>query len=111
MIIKSYEISKVNLNKIELILLYGKNEGLKSKITNDILNSKDEIIVLDEKETTYWIQHFNIHFQKANNERKIIFQPIQFSKQIEKKEQNILKVQVLTWKYLEDIEKMNQIIQ
>ena len=50
MIIKSYEINKVNLDKVELILLYGRNEGLKSKITNDIFKNKDEIIVYDEKE-------------------------------------------------------------
>ena len=50
MIIKSYEVNQVNLDKVELILLYGRNEGLKSKITNDILNNKDEIIVYDEKE-------------------------------------------------------------
>ena len=50
MIIKSYEINKVNLDKVELILLYGRNEGLKSKITNDIFKNKDEINVYDEKE-------------------------------------------------------------
>ena len=48
MIIKYYEINQVNLDKVELILLYGKNEGLKSKITNDILNNKDEIIDVEQ---------------------------------------------------------------
>jgi len=42
MIIKSYEISKINQNITQLILFYGKNEGLKNEALN-ILN-KDKSI-------------------------------------------------------------------
>ena len=31
MIIKSSEIQKIDLNKQEIVLLYGKNDGLKAK--------------------------------------------------------------------------------
>ena len=32
MILKSFEINKINLNKNKFILFYGKNEGLKKEI-------------------------------------------------------------------------------
>ena len=34
MIIKSFEISKINLDKFDLFLLYGENEGLKNEVLN-----------------------------------------------------------------------------
>ena len=34
MIIKSFEISKINLEKFNLFLLYGENEGLKNEVLN-----------------------------------------------------------------------------
>ena len=36
MIIKSFEINKINIKKTPCILLYGKNEGLKKETTNFI---------------------------------------------------------------------------
>jgi len=42
MIIKSFEIKKININKNNIILMHGKNEGLKKEIINNlILNVKD----------------------------------------------------------------------
>ncbi len=34
MIIKHFEINKINLDKTQFILFYGKNEGLKNQIKN-----------------------------------------------------------------------------
>ena len=50
MIVKSYEISKAKLDQINLILLYGKNEGLKSEIIKKIYINNNEIINYEEKE-------------------------------------------------------------
>ena len=35
MIIKSYEINKINLKKNNVYLLYGENEGFKNKVIDD----------------------------------------------------------------------------
>ncbi len=48
MIIKSYETSKINLEKNPFILFYGKNEGLKIKTKNILL--KDKIITANYEE-------------------------------------------------------------
>ena len=50
MIVKSYEINKLDLNKNKLILFYGKNEGFKNEILNIIIKNKDEITKYEEKE-------------------------------------------------------------
>ena len=50
MIVKSYEINKINLDKIRLILLYGKNEGLKNKIIEDLFDIKSEVTTYEEGE-------------------------------------------------------------
>ncbi len=50
MIIKSYEINKLNFDQIKLILFYGKNEGLKNETTNNLLKDKKTIERFDEKE-------------------------------------------------------------
>ena len=50
MIIKSYEIKKINLEINKFLLLYGKNEGLKNHIIKDILNTKKNIFNYEEKE-------------------------------------------------------------
>jgi DNA polymerase-3 subunit delta len=50
MILKSFEVNKINLNINHFILFYGKNEGLKHEAL-DILNKhKNEISNYDEKE-------------------------------------------------------------
>ena len=50
MIIKSYEINKINFVKTSLFLLYGKNEGLKNKTADILIGSKSEVLIYDEKE-------------------------------------------------------------
>ena len=50
MILKSYEINKINLNINHLILFYGKNEGLKNEALNILIKDKSNISNYDEKE-------------------------------------------------------------
>ena len=49
MILKSYEINKINQNINHLILFYGKNEGLKNEALNNLIKDKN-ILKYDEKE-------------------------------------------------------------
>ena len=52
MIVKSYEINKINLKKNKYILLYGPNEGAKKETTKKLLDETNikHIIKFDEKE-------------------------------------------------------------
>ena len=50
MIIKSFELNKIKANNHNMILFYGKNEGLKSEAIDSIFRNKDNIINYDEKE-------------------------------------------------------------
>jgi DNA polymerase-3 subunit delta len=50
MIIKSFEINKINLDSNNLFLLYGKNEGFKNEVTKNILKSRNNILYYEEKE-------------------------------------------------------------
>ena len=50
MIIKSFEINKINLDKNKFLLFYGKNEGLKNEIKNSLLKNKNLTAKYDEKE-------------------------------------------------------------
>ena len=50
MIIKSFEISKINLGLNNLFLLYGKNEGFKNEVTKNIIKNKNNILNYEEKE-------------------------------------------------------------
>jgi DNA polymerase-3 subunit delta len=50
MIIKSYELNKINLKKKKFILFYGKNEGLKNESTNNLLKNNKTISRYEEKE-------------------------------------------------------------
>jgi DNA polymerase-3 subunit delta len=49
-IIKSFEINKINLDLNNLFLFYGKNEGFKNEITKNILKNKSKILNYEEKE-------------------------------------------------------------
>ena len=42
MLIKSYEISKKNLNSLNFFLIYGENIGLKQDITKSVLGLKEK---------------------------------------------------------------------
>ena len=50
MIIKSYELNKINLEQSKFVLFYGKNEGLKNDSTNNLLKNKENITKYEEKE-------------------------------------------------------------
>ena len=50
MIIKSFEINKININSVGLVLLYGKNEGLKNECLHNLNKNKINISNYDEKE-------------------------------------------------------------
>jgi DNA polymerase-3 subunit delta len=50
MILKSYEIKKIDHNVNHLILFYGKNEGLKNEAINILINDKNKISNYEEKE-------------------------------------------------------------
>ena len=52
MIIKSYELNKININKFNLFLLYGENDGFKNDtIKNYFINNfKEDIFRYEEKE-------------------------------------------------------------
>ena len=42
MIFKSYEINKIKLNLKHIILLYGKNEGLKNEALDILIKNKND---------------------------------------------------------------------
>ena len=50
MIIKSYEINKINPVLNNFLLFYGKNEGLKNEITKIIIKEQSNVLHYDEKE-------------------------------------------------------------
>ena len=50
MIVKSYEINKINPIDEKFFLFYGKNDGLKNEATIELLRNKEEIFSYDEKE-------------------------------------------------------------
>ncbi len=51
MIIKSYEIDKIELSKTNIILLYGQNKGAKEEIISKIVNGRNQLLnKYDEKE-------------------------------------------------------------
>ena len=64
MIIKSFEIKKINLDKNKFLLFYGKNEGLKKEIKNNLLKNKNITSKYDEKEI---IENSNILNEELNS--------------------------------------------
>ena len=77
MIIKSYEINKINLNKTHFFLMYGENQGFKNEVLNNFFEKKflkkiyryDEKEILENKEN-----FFNTVLTKSffDNEKLII---------------------------------------
>ena len=58
MIIKSFQINKINFDQNKLVLFYGKNEGFKNEATNNLIKDKDEITKYEEKEVLENINDF-----------------------------------------------------
>jgi len=50
MIIKSFEINKVNIDKNNIILMYGNNEGLKKQTINKLTSKLTDIKIYEEKD-------------------------------------------------------------
>ena len=50
MIVKSYDINKLNLKTFSLFLFYGKNQGLKNDALDILIKDKNKISSYDEKE-------------------------------------------------------------
>ena len=50
MILKSFELEKINLDKIKIILLFGKNDGLKKLVINKLSAKNKNKYFYDEKE-------------------------------------------------------------
>tara|TARA_Y100000996_G_C22527449_1_gene645050 strand:+ start:111 stop:1103 length:993 start_codon:yes stop_codon:yes gene_type:complete len=60
MILKFFELGKINLIKNKKILFYGKNEGLKDESTKLLLKDSKNILIFEEKEildnSTYFLE-------------------------------------------------------
>ena len=100
MIIKSYETSKINIKKNNIILLYGKNSGLKKEVISSVLLKKinynvtfyEEKEILDNKDIFFENISSNSLFEK---EKTII---------IKRASDKILKtIEEVNEKNLEDI--------
>ena len=50
MIVKSFETNKINISKNNIILMYGKNEGLKKQLTAKLISKFTDIKTYEEKE-------------------------------------------------------------
>ena len=101
MIIKSFETTKIELNKNKFVLLYGKNNGFKSEVTNNLLKDKIEIKKYEEKEI---LENTNIFLENIfckslfENEKIIIIKRVtdKILKIIEElKEKNIEDVKII----------------
>ena len=50
MIVKSFETNKINIDKNNIILMYGKNEGLKKQLTDKLTSKFNDLETYEEKE-------------------------------------------------------------
>tara|TARA_B100002052_G_C15331632_1_gene354378 strand:+ start:211 stop:435 length:225 start_codon:yes stop_codon:yes gene_type:complete len=62
MIIKHYDLNKIELNKAKLILFYGKNHGLKNESVNLIFKNSKQIFKYDEKDVLDNVEIFLINY-------------------------------------------------
>ena len=98
MILKSFEVKKLNLKINHLILFYGKNEGLKSETLDFLIKDKNKISNYEEKEILDNENNFieNISSKSLFDQEKIII--------IKRATDKILKiVEILNLKNLEDV--------
>ena len=74
MILKSSEIRKIDLNKPNIILFYGKNEGFKNESINQLIENHGSILKYDQNEIleTENILYENILSNSLFEEKKII---------------------------------------
>ena len=98
MIIKSYELNKLNLDQNKIVLFYGKNEGLKNESLDQLIKDKKKISNYEEKEILDHEDNFieNILSKSLFDSEKIII--------IKRGTDKILKIiEILYSKNLEDI--------
>ena len=98
MILKFFEINKIDQSINHLILFYGKNEGLKKETLNILIKDKNEVLNYDEKEILDNENNFieNILSKSLFEKNKFIV--------IKRATDKILKViEILHLKNLEDI--------
>ena len=74
MILKSYEIKKINSKKNNFVLFYGKNEGYKNEAIKFLIQNKGEILKYDEKEILENQENFfeNIFSKSLFEDEKVI---------------------------------------
>ena len=98
MILKSFEVKKINQNINHLILFYGKNEGLKNDAINTLFKDKNRITNYEEKEILDNENNFieSILSKSLFDQEKIII--------IKRATDKILKIiEILNSKNLKDI--------
>ena len=68
MILKSYEIKKIEINKAKIILFYGQNHGAKEEAIFEILKNNKNVSVIkyDEKE---FLNNSEIAFERPRDHR------------------------------------------
>ena len=74
MIIKFFEVNKINIEIIKIILLHGKNEGLKNQVIENFISKKDNIYSYEEKEILADKNYFleNISSKSLFEKEKVI---------------------------------------
>ena len=98
MILKFFEINKIDQSINHLILFYGKNEGLKKETLNILIKDKNEVLNYDEKEILDNENSFieNISSKSLFNKEKVII--------IKRATDKILKIiEILSSKNIADI--------
>ena len=97
MILKSYEINKINQKINHLILFYGKNEGLKKEALDILIKNKNNVLSYEEKEILDNQNNF-----VENIQSKSLFEPEKFII-IKRVTDKILKIiEILQLKNLDD---------
>ena len=74
MIIKSFELKKINLDKHKIILFYGANEGLKKLAINNLIKNKNNIYTYEENDILSDDKNFleNLFSKSLFDKEKII---------------------------------------
>ena len=101
MILKSYEITKINLKKNNLILFYGKNEALKDQAIK-LINKNKQIFIFDEKEI---LENQNNFLETVTN--KSLFEE-ERTILIKRASDKILKI--IEYVYSKDLKDINIIV-
>ena len=101
MILKSYEIKKINFQKNNLILFYGKNEAVKDQAIK-LINKNKQIFIFDEKEI---LENQNNFLETVTN--KSLFEE-ERTILIKRASDKILKI--IEYVYSKDLKDINIIV-